>query len=166
MTWKWLTWIWKGGHFITHQRNASQNLSETPLVPIGRVAIKTPHGKQQVLVERGRDWRSDEIITHCICSGKRFLKTLKTVGCQWLTPVILATQEAEISTVSVRSQLGQTVWETLPQKNPSHKRGWRSDSRCRPWVQTPVLQKRKKKTLQISQALWNTPVISALRKLR
>jgi hypothetical protein len=35
-------------------------------------------------------------------------------------PVILATQEAEIRRIMVRSQPGQIVSETLPQKNPSH----------------------------------------------
>jgi hypothetical protein len=36
-------------------------------------------------------------------------------------PVILATQEAEIRRIMVQSQPGQTVCETLPQKNPSQK---------------------------------------------
>jgi hypothetical protein len=34
-------------------------------------------------------------------------------GRQWLTPVILATLEAEISWISVRSQSEQIVQETL-----------------------------------------------------
>jgi hypothetical protein len=44
-----------------------------------------------------------------------------------LTPVILATQEAEIRRIVVRSQPRQIVPETLSQKkkNPSHKRGLR-----------------------------------------
>jgi hypothetical protein len=37
-------------------------------------------------------------------------------------PVILATQEAEISRIVVQSQPGQIVHETLAQKNPSQKR--------------------------------------------
>jgi hypothetical protein len=37
-------------------------------------------------------------------------------------PIILATQEAEIRRIVVRSQLGQIVRETLFQKNPSQKR--------------------------------------------
>jgi hypothetical protein len=40
---------------------------------------------------------------------------------QWLTPVILATQEAEIRKFAVRSQPGQRVlWDTIL-KNPSQK---------------------------------------------
>jgi transposase len=38
------------------------------------------------------------------------------------SPVILATQEAEIRRIKVRSQLRQIVHETLSQKNPSQKR--------------------------------------------
>jgi hypothetical protein len=32
---------------------------------------------------------------------------------QWLTPIILATQEAEIRRIKVQSQSGQIVYETL-----------------------------------------------------
>jgi hypothetical protein len=41
------------------------------------------------------------------------LKTKQLAGCQWLTPVILATQEEEIRRIAVQSQLGQIVLETL-----------------------------------------------------
>jgi hypothetical protein len=44
-------------------------------------------------------------------------------GHQWLMPVILVTQEAEIRRIVVRSQLGQIVRETLPQKKKLHKKG-------------------------------------------
>jgi hypothetical protein len=42
-------------------------------------------------------------------------------GHQWLTPVILATQEAEIRRITVWSQPGQIVHETLSWKKPSQK---------------------------------------------
>jgi hypothetical protein len=35
---------------------------------------------------------------------------------QWLTPIILATQEAEVRRISVQSQLRQIVHKTLSQK--------------------------------------------------
>jgi hypothetical protein len=41
---------------------------------------------------------------------------------QWLMPIILATQEAEIRRLVVRSQAGQIVHENLSKKNPSQKR--------------------------------------------
>jgi hypothetical protein len=40
----------------------------------------------------------------------------KLAGCQWLTPVILPTQQAEIRRITVQSQPGQIVCETLSQK--------------------------------------------------
>jgi hypothetical protein len=44
-------------------------------------------------------------------------------GCQWLMPIILATREAEIRRVVVRSKPGQTVQETLTQKNSQKRPG-------------------------------------------
>jgi hypothetical protein len=50
-------------------------------------------------------------------------KKCKTLaGCWWLTPAILATQEAEIRRIEVRSQPRQVVPETLSLKNPSQKK--------------------------------------------
>jgi hypothetical protein len=42
--------------------------------------------------------------------------------CQWLTPVILATQEAEIRRMHFEASPRQIVRETVTQKNPSQKR--------------------------------------------
>jgi hypothetical protein len=50
---------------------------------------------------------------------------------QWLTPVVLATQEAEIKRIAVQSQPGQIVLETLSRKKPITKKGlagWRHSS--------------------------------------
>jgi hypothetical protein len=40
-----------------------------------------------------------------------------------LTPIILATQEAEIGRIAVRSQPGQIVCENLSQKKPFTNQG-------------------------------------------
>jgi hypothetical protein len=43
--------------------------------------------------------------------------------CQWLTPVILATQEEELRRMAVQSQPKQIVCETLSQKKKkNHKK--------------------------------------------
>jgi hypothetical protein len=46
---------------------------------------------------------------------------LPEVGYQWLTPIILATQEAEISRILVQSQPGQIDHEILS-RNTHHKK--------------------------------------------
>jgi hypothetical protein len=71
------------------------------------------------------------------------LKKKKKARCQWLTPAILPTQEAEIRSTAVWNQDSR---ETLSWKKPITKKGWWSGSRCRPWVQTAVLQKKPQKT--------------------
>jgi hypothetical protein len=63
--------------------------------------------------------------------GKGDVSRVTAAECQWLTLVILATQEAEISRIGVRSQPRQIVHKTLSRKYPSQN-GWRSGSRCRP----------------------------------
>jgi hypothetical protein len=50
-------------------------------------------------------------------------KVRKTLaGHRWLIPVILATQEAEIRGIAVRSQPRHIIHETLSQKNPLQKK--------------------------------------------
>jgi hypothetical protein len=49
----------------------------------------------------------------------------------WFMPVILATQEAEIRRITIRSQLRQIVLKTLSRKIPITKKGWWSSSRHR-----------------------------------
>jgi hypothetical protein len=49
------------------------------------------------------------------------LRTLNSAWYQWLIPVILATQEAEIRRIVVQSQCRQTVCESLSQKYPTRK---------------------------------------------
>jgi hypothetical protein len=73
---------------------------------------------------------------------KNHIQKLHPAKRRWLRPVILATQEAEIRGIAVRSQSGQIVHETLSWKKPITKKGWWSGSRRRPWVQASVLQKK------------------------
>jgi hypothetical protein len=51
---------------------------------------------------------------------KHKIKDSSAAGFWWLTPVILATQKAEIRGIKVQSQSGQMVCETLSQKCPTH----------------------------------------------
>jgi hypothetical protein len=65
----------------------------------------------------------------------------------WLTPVILAIQEAVIRRIVVPSQPRQinSSWDSILKKSHHKKKDWWSGSRYRPWVKTPVLEKKKKK---------------------
>jgi hypothetical protein len=56
---------------------------------------------------------------------KNLQKVRNPAGPWWLTPIILATQEAENRKITVSSQPRQIVCETLCQKNTSQK-GWLS----------------------------------------
>jgi hypothetical protein len=47
----------------------------------------------------------------------------KPARCQWLTPIILTTQEEEIRKITVQSQPWQIVLKTLSKKKPVTKRG-------------------------------------------
>jgi hypothetical protein len=49
-----------------------------------------------------------------IDSEKAFHKIQHFVRCQWLTPIILAIQEAEIRRIMLGNQPRQIVHETLP----------------------------------------------------
>jgi hypothetical protein len=49
-------------------------------------------------------------------------KKESSAGCWWHTPVILATQKAEIRRITVQSQPRQTVWRDPISKNPSQKK--------------------------------------------
>jgi hypothetical protein len=61
----------------------------------------------------------------CMHSEYAKKKKKKKAGCQWHTPVILATQEAEIRMIVVWCQPRQRVLEVLAQKHPSQKRAGR-----------------------------------------
>jgi hypothetical protein len=56
-----------------------------------------------------------------------------STGYQWLTPIILTTQDTEIRRIMVGSQPGQIVLKTLFEKTLKKKGGaWWIVSRCRP----------------------------------
>jgi hypothetical protein len=44
--------------------------------------------------------------------------------CWWLMPIIIATQEAEIRKITVRSQLGPIVCKPLSRKKNITQKGW------------------------------------------
>jgi hypothetical protein len=54
-----------------------------------------------------------------LCNDHTLIKV--TTGCPWLSPVILATQEAEIRRIVVQDQFRQIVRGTLSHKNPTQK---------------------------------------------
>jgi hypothetical protein len=68
-------------------------------------------------------------------------------GHQRLTTLIIATQKAESRWIAVQSQpQANNAWVPISKKkNPSQKKDWWSGSRCRPWVQTLVPLKKKKR---------------------
>jgi hypothetical protein len=90
-----------------------------------------------------------------------FVKMMPTWA-WWLIPITLTTQEAEIRRITAWSQTGQTVpWDPISKK-PFIKKGWWIDSRCRPWVQAPVLEKKKRmhKMLKISFYFFHRHIFS------
>jgi hypothetical protein len=56
----------------------------------------------------------------------------KSTGHQWLTPIILATQEAEIRRIVIHSQPRQIVPQDPISQKPFTKKGWWNGSRGRP----------------------------------
>jgi hypothetical protein len=77
---------------------------------------------------------------------------------QWLTRVILATQEAEIRRIEVQSQPRQTDNKTLSQKNHHKKRAGGVAEGVGPEFKTPVQKKKKILTKLVSFSLsesWN-----------
>jgi hypothetical protein len=71
----------------------------------------------------------------------------KSAGHWQLTPIILATQEAEIRRISVQSQPGQIVRETLSLKNPSQKRPSGVAQDVCPEFKPQYCQKKKRKKI-------------------
>jgi hypothetical protein len=59
---------------------------------------------------------------------KRKRKEKKRAWRQWLTPVILATQEAEIRRIKIQSQTQTNISRDPISKIPNTKKGWRSGS--------------------------------------
>jgi hypothetical protein len=62
---------------------------------------------------------------------RQLIKRRFFAGCQWPTPIILATQEAEMRRIAVQSQPGQIVYETISKKS-QHKKGLVEWLKCRP----------------------------------
>jgi hypothetical protein len=71
---------------------------------------------QQTLQERAPQYKCPRLCgRETALEHQSIRKIQKTVGHQWFTPVILATQEAEIRKMVVQSHTGQIVHEILSQ---------------------------------------------------
>jgi hypothetical protein len=80
--------------------------------------------------------------------GRLCIKKLKkTARHRGLTPVILATQEAQIRRLMVQTQPGQIVLKTLPQKT-HRKKGWLMAQGVGPEFKSQDCKKKKKKENQ------------------
>jgi hypothetical protein len=97
------------------------------------------------------------------CFSRPISKTTRASQHQWLTPIILTTQEAETRRISVQSQPRQRVHETLYQKKAITKKVWWSGSSCRPRVQTLVPQKNKWN--KITRAKWTGVMAQMVERL-
>jgi hypothetical protein len=82
------------------------------------------------------------LISNLLYHKQCFIPNFIPAECQWLTPIILVTQEAEIRRTEVRSQPGQIVCETLSQKSPSWKRAGQQAQVVDPEFKTPYRKKK------------------------
>jgi hypothetical protein len=89
------------------------------------------------------------------CKLESEIKIATVARHRWLTPVILATQDADIGRIEVRSQSGKLFARTYLGKNSSQKRagvvaqGVGPESKCQ--------YKKKKKKSAVSQGLFWRP---------
>jgi hypothetical protein len=79
------------------------------------------------------------------------LRLLRSAECQWLMPVILATQEAEIRRIEGESQPGQIVHKTLSRKKQSQK--WAGGVTQGVGLSSSLSTAKKKKTVRSLQLL-------------
>jgi hypothetical protein len=66
-----------------------------------------------MLVDVGEEHIRDGVLFFHFWPLTSYMKDHRCAGHQWLMPVILTTQEAEIRRFEVRSQPGEIVYETL-----------------------------------------------------
>jgi hypothetical protein len=72
-------------------------------------------------------------------------KIINMARCQWLMPVILATQEAEIRRIMVKNLPGQIVCKTLYGKKSFTKKGLVRWLKVKALSLSPSITKKKKK---------------------
>jgi hypothetical protein len=89
------------------------------------------------LLEFFKEFRDSDLHSIAVQISINLDKIKFKFGCWWLTPVILATQEAEIRRVMVQSQCWQIAHETLCRKKSNTVKGWWSDSSGRASAEQP-----------------------------